>query len=161
MGIPAIILSSFLDGESKSAGTFFASIAREVQEYGNPVKTPCVILSCGETTTQILDNRLIKGHGGPSQELVASFAIASAKTKGACMLSIDSEGTDGTTPAAGGITDSQSFDLAVRGGVDLHASLRGHATFEALSRMGDTVFTGNTGTNLCDFNVMFIPERMG
>lgn len=158
MGIPAYILSSFLEGESKDAGTIFASIAREVQAYGNPFPAPCVLLSSGETTTKILDNREITGHGGPGQELTLSFAIAAAKTKGACILSIDSEGTDGTTPVAGGITDSTSLKTAQEKGIDVHAALRGHACYEALSAMGDTVFTGNTGTNLCDFNVLYIPE---
>ena len=158
MGIPAIILSSFLEGESKDAGTIFASIAREIQAYGNPIKPPCVILSSGETTTQILDNRLITGHGGPGQELTLSFAIAAAKTKGACMFSIDSEGTDGTTPVAGGICDSTSYQTALEKGIDVHASLRGHACYEALQAIGDTVFTGNTGTNLCDFNILYVPE---
>jgi glycerate-2-kinase len=159
MGIRAMILTSFLEGESRDAGTFFASIAREVQAYGHPIQAPCVILSCGETTTRILDNDLIAGHGGPSQELTASFALAAAKVPGACMLSIDSEGTDGTTPAAGGITDSRSHAAAAAQGLDLHAALRGHATYEALTRMGDVVHTGNTGTNLCDFNVLYIPAR--
>ena len=159
MGIPAIILSSFLEGESKDAGTIFASIAREVQNYGNPLPAPCVILSSGETTTKILDNREITGHGGPGQELTLSFAISAVKAPGACMLSIDSEGTDGTTPVAGGITDSTSYQTAEEKGVDVHASLRGHACYEALSEMGDAVFTGNTGTNLCDFNVLYIPKK--
>lgn len=159
MGIPAVILSSFLEGESKDAGTFFASIARESQAHGNPVKPPCIILSSGETTTKILDNSLITGHGGPGQELTLSFAIAAAKTNGACMLSIDSEGTDGTTPVAGGICDSTSLGTAAEKGIDVYAALRGHACYEALSEMGDAVFTGNTGTNLCDFNVLYIPEN--
>lgn len=159
MGIPAIILSSFLEGESKDAGTFFASIAREVQNYGNPVPAPCVILSSGETTTKILDNREITGHGGPGQELTLSFALSAVKAPGCCMLSIDSEGTDGTTPVAGGLTDSTSLAAAVSKGVDIHAALRGHACYEALSAIGDTVFTGNTGTNLCDFNVLYIPPH--
>lgn len=161
MGLKAIILSSFLEGESKDAGTFFASIAREVQSYGNPLPAPCVILSSGETTTKILDNRAITGHGGPGQELTLSFAISAAKAPGACMLSIDSEGTDGTTPVAGGLTDSTSLAAAEETGVDVYAALRGHACYEALREMGDTVFTGNTGTNLCDFNVLYIPERKG
>lgn len=161
MGLRAIILSSFLEGESRDAGTLFASIAREVQSYGNPLPAPCVILSSGETTTKILDNRAITGHGGPGQELTLSFAISAAKAPGACMLSIDSEGTDGTTPVAGGLTDSTSLAAAEAKGVDVHAALRGHACYEALREMGDTVFTGNTGTNLCDFNVLYIPERKG
>lgn len=157
MGINAVILSSFLEGESRDAGTFFASIARESQAYGNPFKPPYVILSSGETTTQILDNSIIEGHGGPGQELTLSFALAAKKTKGACMLSIDSEGTDGTAPVAGGICDSTSFDAAAEKGIDIHHALRTHSCYEALSEIGDAVFTGNTGTNLCDFNVLYIP----
>ncbi|MHB8276088.1 MAG: glycerate kinase type-2 family protein [Candidatus Humimicrobiaceae bacterium] len=157
MGIPAIILSSFLEGESKDAGSFFASIALEIQASGNPVKAPCIILSSGETTTKILDNKVVTGHGGPSQELTVSFAISAAKTKGVCMFSIDSEGTDGTTLVAGGIVDSKSYKISQGKGLDLFVALRGHACYEALSEMGDTVFTGNTGTNLCDFNIMYVP----
>lgn len=159
MGIPAMILTTSLAGESREAGTIFASLAKEIQEYGNPIQAPCVILSAGETTTQILDNKLITGHGGPSQELTVGFAIAAANCPGACMLSIDSEGTDGTTPVAGGITDSQSLAAAIQKGHDLHAALRGHAAYEALSGIGDVVFTGNTGTNVCDFNVLYVPAR--
>ena len=161
MGIPAVILTSFLEGESRDAGTFFASIAREVQAYGNPIKPPCVILSSGETTTKIPDPSVITGHGGPGQELTLSFALTAAKTKGACMLSIDSEGTDGTTPAAGGICDSTSLKTASDLGIDVHEALRGHSCYEALDAMGDAVFTGNTGTNLCDFNVLYIPDTEG
>lgn len=158
MGINTIILSSFLEGESKDAGTIFASIARESQAYGNPIKPPCVILSSGETTTQILDNSIIEGHGGPGQELTLSFALSALKTKGACMLSIDSEGTDGTTPAAGGICDSTSAATAAERGVDIHHALRTHSCYEALCKMDDIILTGNTGTNLCDFNVLYIPN---
>ncbi|MER9445647.1 DUF4147 domain-containing protein [Mesorhizobium sp. M0340] len=161
MGIPAIIVTSFLEGESRDAGTFFASMAREIQSYGNPVKPPCVMLSSGEVTTQILDNSSIKGHGGPGQEMTVSFAITAAKTKGACLLSIDSEGTDGTTKVAGGITDSSSLKAAAGKGVSLYQSLREHSCFEALSAIGSTIFTGNTGTNLCDLNILFVPAIEG
>lgn len=157
MGIPAVIVSSFLEGESKDAGTFFASIAREIQAYGNPIQAPCILISSGETTTKILDNSEITGHGGPSQELTTSFAITAAKAPGACMLSIDSEGTDGTTPVAGGITDSSTLKAAQGNKIDLYAALRGHSCYEALSKVGDSVFTGNTGTNLCDFNILYVP----
>lgn len=158
MGIPAIIVSSFLEGESRDAGTIFASIAREIQAYGNPVKPPCVLLSSGEVTTQILDNSTIKGHGGPGQEMAASFAITASKTKGACLLSIDSEGTDGTTRVAGGITDSATLREAAAKGISLHQALRDHSCFEALDAVNATVFTGNTGTNLCDLNILYVPD---
>lgn len=157
MGIPAIIVSSFLEGESRDAGTFFASMAREIQTYGNPVKAPCVLLSSGEVTTQILDSSVTRGHGGPGQEMAVSFAITAAKTKGACLLSIDSEGTDGTARVAGGIADSTSLRAAAGKGINLYQALREHSCFEALDAIGSTVFTGNTGTNLCDLNILYVP----
>lgn len=160
-GIPAIILSSFIEGESRDVGTVFASIAREIQNYGNPVAAPCVVLSSGEATTKILDNAQITGHGGPGQELTLSFAISAQKIPGCALLSIDSEGTDGTTPVAGGITDSKSFAIAGEKGVDIYEALRGHACYEALDQMGDAVFTGNTGTNLCDLNILYVPAIPG
>lgn len=157
MGLQSIILSSFLEGESRDAGTFMASLAREIQAYGNPIKPPCVLLSSGEVTTRILDNAEIRGHGGPGQEMTVSFAIAAAKTRGACLLSIDSEGTDGTAPIAGGITDSASLNAAQALGINLHQTLRDHSCFEALDAIGSGVFTGNTGTNLCDLNILYVP----
>ena len=157
IGVPAMIVSSFLEGEGRDAGTFLASMAREIQTYGNPIEPPCVLLSSGEVTSRIPEDGAITGHGGPSQEMTVSFAITAAKTKGACLLSIDSEGTDGTTLVAGGITDSTSCAAAAERKIDLHQALWGHSCFEALDGIDDTVFTGNTGTNLCDLNVMYVP----
>jgi glycerate-2-kinase len=159
MGIHATILTSFLEGESKDAGTIMASIAREIQAYGNPVAPPCVVLSSGETTTAIPDSSVIRGHGGPGQELTASFAIAAPKIPGAVMYSMDSEGTDGTTPVAGGITDSTTAAACEAEGISLHAALREHSCYEALRAVGDVVVTGNTGTNLCDLNILYVPAR--
>ena len=100
----------------------------------------------------------ITGHGGPSQELVTAFAIAAAALglKNVAMLSMDSEGTDGTCPNAGGITDGTSMAAAKAKDVDLRRYLAGHACYEALTAIGDGLFTGNTGTNLCDFNVLYV-----
>lgn len=158
MGVQAVILTSFLEGESRDAGTFMASLARQIQAYGTPFKAPCVLLSSGEVTTRILDNSVIRGHGGPGQEMVTGFAIAAAKTKGACLFSIDSEGTDGTSKVAGGMTDSTSLRIAKEKGVNLYQALREHACYEALEAIDSAVFTGNTGTNLCDLNILYVPE---
>lgn len=159
MGIPSVILTTFMEGESSEAGIFLAGIAREIQENSNPVAAPCILLCSGETTTRISNNSLITGHGGPSQELTAGFALKAGNIPGVCLLSIDSEGTDGTTNMAGGITDSKTLAQAEKQNVNLRTAIREHATFEALNPLGCGVFTGNTGTNLCDFNIMYIPER--
>ena len=156
MGIRSMILSSFIEGKLE-VGTIFASIAREIQRYGHPVEAPCLLISAGEATTRIGDDSVIKGHGGPSQEMATAFAIAAPAIPGAALLSIDTEGTDGTTNLAGGLTDSQTWKHANDKGIDLYGALRSHATCEALTPLGCGVMTGNTGTNLCDFNIMYIP----
>lgn len=158
MGIPSIILTTFLEGEAKDVGTFLGGIAREIQKFGNPVAAPCLIFACGEAFTTIPDSSVIAGSGGPSQEEVLSFALTAAKTSGACLLSMDSEGTDGTTKAAGGITDSTSAGVAEGNNISIPAVLAVHSSHEALTTMGDTLITGNTGTNLCDFNVLYVPR---
>lgn len=158
MGLRAMVVTSYLEGESKDAGTFLAAIAREIQTFGSPVEAPCVLITAGETTTEILDNDSIAGHGGPGHELAAGFALTAANAPGAALLSIDTEGTDGTTSFAGGLCDSTTAARADAAGIDLHAALRGHATHEALCVLGDAVLTGNTGTNLCDLTVVYVPE---
>ena len=158
LGVRAHVLTTFLEGESKDAGTFMASLARQIQTVGGPFEPPCILLSAGETTTHIAPDATVTGHGGPSQELVVGFAIAAATIPGAVMFSIDSEGTDGTSLAAGGLTDSTTARRASTEGIDLHSALRGHGTYEALAAVGDAVITGNTGTNLCDLNILYVPK---
>ncbi len=159
LGISHMVLTTSLEGESREAGTFLAGIAKEVLRSHQPIAPPCLIFSAGETSTSIPNNSEIKGHGGPSQEMAAGFALIAREAPGACLLSIDTEGTDGTTSMAGGITDSETYREAVAKGFDLQEALRSHATYEALSRIGCCIFTGNTGTNLCDLNVLYVPEK--
>lgn len=157
-GLSALVLTSFLEGEARDVGTVLAAIAREIQAHGNPIAAPCVVLAAGEATTYIPDSTIIGGHGGPGHEVVAGFALSAEKAPGATLLSIDSEGTDGTTSAAGGIADSTTLRRADAADVNLRAALRSHSCHEALGAVGDVVVTGNTGTNLCDLNILYVPE---
>lgn len=157
LNLPCLVLTTFLEGEAKDIGTIMAAVAREIQGYRRPIAPPCLVLSAGEAVTTIIDNSTIKGHGGPSQEMTLSFALSAGKAPGVCLLSIDSEGTDGTTDAAGGITDSASGAAAIAADVDIAAALRNHASYEALRAINSIVLTGNTGTNVCDINIMFVP----
>jgi glycerate-2-kinase len=159
LGIPYVTLTTSIEGESKDAGMLLATIAHEMQKTGRPFRPPMLIFSAGETTTTIPDGFKGSGHGGPSQELTAGFAVVARDVPGACMLSIDSEGSDGTTIMAGGLCDSTTWARATASGINLKEALRLHASFEALEPLHDCVFTGNTGTNLCDFNVLYVPAK--
>jgi len=155
MGIPSMILTTFIEGESKHVGVVFSSIAREIINNGRPVQKPCFVFASGETTTRVETKPL--GTGGPSHELVLGFAEGIKGYDGACMASIDTEGTDGTTSYAGGIADSKTCTRLSGVNVNIFEALRTHSAGDALEAIGDNIFTGNTGTNLCDFNVLYIP----
>ena len=57
------------------------------------------------------------------------------------------------------ISDGASLKAAEKKELNLNSSLMDHASYEALLSMGDVVITGNTGTNLCDFNVLYIDTQ--
>ena len=153
----SLVLTNALIGESSEAGNFMASIADEIQASGQPMAPPCVVIATGEVSAKIPEQP--KGTGGPGQELAAGFAIASRKLQGVCIASVDTEGTDGPTDSAGGLADSKTFQLSEERGIDLYEALRNHAVYEALSPLNSEIITGNTGTNLCDLHIMYVPKK--
>ncbi|MBL7177230.1 MAG: DUF4147 domain-containing protein [Desulfobacteraceae bacterium] len=153
MDLDEIILTTVLEGESREAGTFLASIAKEIALNRRPIAPPCVLIAGGETTTE-MDDR--SGLGGPSQELALSFALEIADRKGICIAAIDTDGTDGPTEIAGGIVDGTTVYRARQKGIDAYGSLRAHDSSGFFTAIGDEIITGNTGTNVCDLNVIYI-----
>ena len=158
MGLPACILTTQLEGESREAGTFLACVAKEITLNRRPVAPPCILIAGGETTTRI-DGKA--GVGGPSQELALSFALEIADRQGISICALDTDGTDGPTDVAGGIADGGTVGRAGREGLDVYRRLWDHDSGSVLLALGDAVVTGNTGTNLCDLNVIFVSGENG
>ena len=57
---------------------------------------------------------------------------------------------------AGGIVDGNTCERLEAAGENIFEALRYHSTGNALERIGDYIYTGNTGTNLCDLNICYI-----
>jgi len=152
-GISPCILTTVLEGESREAGTFLASVAREVKLNDRPVAAPCLLIAGGETTTRIEGPC---GEGGPSQELALGFALEIAGQRGICLCSLDTDGTDGPTAIAGGMVDGTTIERARQHNLDPYHSLCAHDSSPILRAVGDAVLTGNTGTNVCDLNIVYI-----
>ena len=153
IGVNCLVLTSMLQGESREAGCFLGCVAAEIQARHRPVAPPCVLVAGGETTTRIQGE---PGLGGPSQELALGFALEVAGRRPCSVVAIDTDGTDGPTAFAGGVADSATVARARASGIDIRACLRRHESSILLQALGDTVITGNTGTNLCDLNVVSI-----
>jgi glycerate 2-kinase len=155
LGYRPVILSSNLEGESIDVGICLAGIANEVLRYDRPFPKPCALITAGETTVTIRDHH---GSGGPNQEVALAFASKLGKKEDVCCVSIDTDGTDGPTQIAGGISDGQTMDRAQAAGLNIAEHLRRHDSAGALSRLGDTVVTGPTGTNVMNLRVIVIGQ---
>jgi len=155
-GLRACILTTVLEGESSAAGIVLACVAKEVALNSQPISAPGVLIAGGETTTRIEGP---SGEGGPSQELALGFVTEIADRRGVCLCALDTDGTDGPTPIAGGLVDGTTAARARAKGLDPHRSLLAHDSSTVLRAVDDAVVTGNTGTNVCDLNVIYIADE--
>ncbi len=155
--LKAVILASSLSGvEAKAAGEVMAYVAQEVEVYGRPVEPPCVLLCGGELVVTVGDGT---GLGGRNQEFVLAMAPRLSGSRRAVVASVDSDGNDGPTDAAGGIVDGLTMDRAREAGYDLSEELRQHNSSGLLQQLGDAFFTGVRGTNVQDLRVVYVgPE---
>lgn len=153
LGLPTLVLTTYLEGESRDAGTFLAAVAKEIAAHHRPVAPPCLLVAAGESTTRI-DGPA--GRGGPSQELALSFALEVAGWPGLVLAAVDTDGTDGPTDLAGALVDHHVVERAADRGLDLVDSLKRHDSSTALELLDATIQTGNTGTNVCDLNLVYV-----
>ena len=156
LGYNAYVLSTKLEGESRDIGRGLAGIAKEIKLFDRPFAKPCVLASAGETTVSVRSAN--PGKGGPNQELVLGFAEGASRYEGLTMLSIDSEGTDGPTDIAGGISDGETVDRARALGLDVFTSLKNNDSSTLLEALNDAVITGPTGTNVVNLRILVVEE---
>lgn len=149
-GYEPCVLTTRLEGEASEAGRFHAAVAGEAAETGDPVEPPAVLLSGGETTVSVAGG----GDGGPNLE----FALAGsmALPDGAVLGAVDTDGSDGSTGAAGALVD-----VATVGDADVDAArraLRENDSYPFLDERGALLRTGATGTNVDDLRVVVVEQ---
>jgi len=154
---PHILVASLNDMEALDAAEVMAYLAREIEFYGRPFTPPCAILCGGELLVTV---GKATGVGGRNQEFVLSMASLLEGSEHIVVASIDSDGTDGPSDAAGGIVDGFTMARLRRAGIDVLEELRNHNSFHALKALGDNFVTGARGTNVRDLRVIYIPDRV-
>ena len=151
MGFDTLFLSSEVEGEARDVGRFFASMAREIGTTGNPAAPPACVLSAGETTVTVRG----LGMGGRNQEMALAWAMKmQAWGRPTCFASIATDGTDGSTTAAGGLVDPHTCLRAIESNMDPARYLRSNDSYNFLKAVGDLVTTGPTQTNLMDLQIL-------
>lgn len=148
LGYEPIMLTDRLCCEAREAGSFLASIARTHAESGKNL----AVLAGGETVVHLTG----KGLGGRNQELALAAAEGIAGLENVLVFSLGSDGTDGPTDAAGGITDGTTKAALAEKGLTIHEVLAENDAYHALKAVNGLIFTGATGTNVNDISAVLI-----
>jgi glycerate 2-kinase len=151
LGYRALVLSTFIEGETRDIGRMHAAIAREIVSSGRPVNPPACVITGGETTVALRG----EGLGGRNQEFALAAAIDIAGLRNVVVLSAGTDGTDGPTDAAGAIADGRTLLRDPRA-PEFLARNDSYHYFEGLR---DLIVTGPTHTNVMDLHLIMVGEQ--
>lgn len=152
LGLNALLLTTYVEGETREVAKVCAAIAREMGHSGRPIARPgCVVLG-GETTVTVRGS----GRGGRNQELALAAAPALAGVDGALLLTLATDGNDGPTDAAGAFVDASTLARASASGLDASAYLANNDAYAFFEQLGDLLITGPTRTNVNDLVFIFV-----
>lgn len=150
-GVPAVILSDAIEGESRDVALVHAAIAREVAVRGRPFARPVVILSGGETTVTLRG----QGRGGRNSEFLLSFALATEGVE-LSALAADTDGIDGSEDNAGAFADGTTAARLRAQGYGPADMLANNDAYSAFALLDDLFVPGPTGTNVNDFRAILV-----
>jgi glycerate 2-kinase len=152
LGYNTLILSSFIEGETRDVAGVHTAIIREILTSGNPVGKPACIISGGETTVTIHGS----GLGGRNMEFVLAAAIEIDGLDDILVLSGGTDGTDGPTDAAGACAEGSTVQRALGQGLSAQEYLRNNDSYHFFEALGDLVKTGPTMTNVMDLRILLV-----
>jgi hydroxypyruvate reductase len=152
-GINAYILSDEIEGESREVAKVHAALAISTTQGKTAFKTPCVILSGGETTVTVKPRAegQLKGKGGRAGEFCLGLAEALHGT-----LAADTDGIDGVEDNAGAFVTPDTLERANQQGLGLSDHLVRNDSYRFFAALGDLHITGPTHTNVNDFRAIYI-----
>lgn len=141
----------WLSGDVDSAAALLHRLALLAEREEGSV----AILAGGETTVKVNGT----GKGGRNQEMALRFALHNEQAPIGCnwaFLSGGTDGRDGPTEAAGGLVDGGSITRMRQAQTNPTYALANNDSFHALEASGDLLFTGITGTNVADIQILLL-----
>jgi hydroxypyruvate reductase len=154
-GITPYILGDSLEGEARDVAKVLAGITRQVAQRGQPFQPPCVLLSGGETTVTIR-NPQGTGRGGRNVEFLLALAVALGDLDGVHALAGDTDGVDGIEEIAGALLTPDTVARAWAQGMSPRSFLDHNDAHSFFQKLGDSVVTGPTLTNVNDFRAILL-----
>ena len=143
-----------LEGEASLVGSDLAKILlKRIKRYPPDSKPVCTITG-GETTVTI-PSTIQSGKGGRNLETALSALINLDGAEDAILITLASDGEDGTTGAAGGVVTGRSYRRAVKLNLDPDQELKDHNSYMIFDNLNDLIKTGPTKTNVNDLCFIF------
>jgi len=155
LGLRTMVLSTFIEGETRDVARMHAAIARQALVYGQPLRGPACIITGGETTVAIRGD----GKGGRNQEFALAAAIDLDGLDDVLILSGGTDGTDGPTDAAGALADNTTCRRAAKLGMIAKEYLANNDSYHFFEPLGDLLITGPTNTNVMDVRLILIGAK--
>jgi hydroxypyruvate reductase len=152
LGLTPLILSSFIEGETREVARMHAALALEARASGLPIAPPVCFITGGETTVTLKG----AGKGGRNQEFALAAALDIAGQANVVVLSGGPDGTDGPTDAAGAMADGETVARARALGLAPRAFLDTNDAYHFFETLGDLLITGPTRTNVMDVRLVLI-----
>ena len=151
-GYEVVRSSKPVAGEARDVGR---KLGRRAATFVGEGARRTLWIAGGETTVTVRGH----GRGGRNQESALAAALEIDGVDGVCVAALATDGSDGTTDAAGGIVDGMTADRVRRAGLDPIEALAENDSHTALDASGDLLFTGSTRTNVADVYVVLIDSN--
>ena len=150
LGFVTEILTDSLFGDAGEIAIKMADFALE-KKKSSP-DSPLCYISGGETTVNVTG----KGKGGRNMELALTFAEKIKGSEGITLLSAGTDGTDGSTDAAGAIVDGETVEMAESDGFMAQSYIENNDSYRFFKNIDGLLITGPTGTNVMDVQILIV-----
>jgi glycerate 2-kinase len=149
--INPVVVDEQLQGDTLSVSEYIVKTALHFRNDSNEIKPVCLLFG-GETTLTVAG----RGKGGRNQHLALLCALLLKDHRGITVLSAGTDGTDGTTDAAGAVVDSCTIQDALNSNIDAVKFLNDFDSFHFFKKAGGHIITGPTMTNVMDIIVVIV-----
>ena len=143
-----------LSGDARLLAREHAVLAMDIAAGNGPLPPPCVLLSGGETTVNVMGD----GRGGRNGEYALELALALDGHPAIHAISCDTDGIDGAGDNAGCYVSPRTLQTAKAAGLDALALQRNNDSYAFFESTGGLVVTGATFTNVNDFRAILISD---
>jgi glycerate 2-kinase len=154
LGFNTRIVTAEIQEPVEQVAARMARIVTEIREKHKPVASPACVLLGGEPTVKVNG----KGSGGRNQHLALLVAHLLRDTaKPYLFMSCGTDGSDGSTDAAGAVVTSQTLARAAKKGMKVKDYLDNYDSYNFFAPLDLLIKTGPTRTNVMDIMMVMVP----